>query len=53
MIKVISFDIGGTLLSDFLKPRENDWQTLYYCNNIDSNIHLINELTEIFNYLKE
>jgi len=45
--------IGDTILSDYLKPRENGWNTLYYGNNNDSNINTISNLNEIFNYLEE
>lgn len=45
--------IGDTILSDYLKPRENGWNTLYYGNQQDNNINSINDLNEIFNYLEE
>lgn len=45
--------IGDTILSDYLKPRENGWNTLYYGNKQDNNINSINDLNEIFNYLEE
>ena len=45
--------IGDTIISDYLKPRENGWKVLYYGNPQDNTITSINNLNEIFNYLKE
>ena len=44
--------IGDTLISDYLKPKENGWQTLYYGNNSDNHINCISNLNEIFKYLE-
>ena len=43
--------IGDTLVSDYLKPKENGWQALYYGNISDKNINSISNLNEIFKYL--
>ena len=43
--------IGDTILSDYLKPRENGWHALYYGTTNDSSINSISNLKEIFKYL--
>lgn len=44
--------IGDTLTSDYKEPMNNGWNALYFGKTNQENIQTINDLTEIFNFIK-